>query len=57
MMKRFMDRQFSDMPVDTFSVFARESLKGYVYIEANRVAHVQNVRISYRSSLTYSCID
>ena len=45
MMKRYFDRLYSDVPLDTFSAFARESLKGYVYIEARRLAHVQQVNI------------
>lgn len=42
-MKRYFDRQYSDQPLETFSAFARESLKGYIYIEARRLAHVQQV--------------
>ncbi|KAI9255573.1 hypothetical protein BY458DRAFT_442143 [Sporodiniella umbellata] len=41
MMKRHFDRAKGSRPLDTFSVFARESLKGYIYIEAKRQAHVQ----------------
>ncbi|KAI9323900.1 hypothetical protein BX666DRAFT_2038802 [Dichotomocladium elegans] len=55
MMKRYFDRQYSDMPLETFSAFARESLKGYVYIEARRLAHVQqaiaNIPNIFQSSL------
>ncbi|KAI9021556.1 hypothetical protein CLU79DRAFT_719569 [Phycomyces nitens] len=41
LMKRYFDRLNGDDPLDTFSAFARESLKGYIYIEARRQAHVQ----------------
>ncbi|KAG0165226.1 transcription elongation factor spt5 [Apophysomyces sp. BC1034] len=55
LMKRYFDRQYSDNPLETFSAFARESLKGYVYIEAKRQAHVQqalaNVPFVYHTSL------
>ncbi|KAI8141293.1 hypothetical protein BJV82DRAFT_619991 [Fennellomyces sp. T-0311] len=55
MMKRYFDRQYSDVPLDTFSAFARESLKGYVYIEARRLAHVQqaiaNIPHVYQTTL------
>jgi transcription elongation factor SPT5 len=44
LMKRFFDRQYSDSPLEIFSVFARESLKGYIYVESRRQAHVQQVR-------------
>ncbi|KAG1460051.1 hypothetical protein G6F46_000750 [Rhizopus delemar] len=40
-MKRHFDRARGSHPLDTFSAFARESLKGYIYIEAKRQAHVQ----------------
>jgi transcription elongation factor SPT5 len=43
LMKRFFDRQYSDSPLEIYSVFARESLKGYIYVEARRQAHVQQV--------------
>lgn len=42
-MKRYFDRQFDDNPVEAISAFARESLKGYVYIEARRQAYAQQV--------------
>ncbi|KAI9305604.1 hypothetical protein BJ944DRAFT_161417 [Cunninghamella echinulata] len=55
MMKRYFDRQYSDNPLETFSVFAKDSLKGYVYIEGRRQAHVQqtiaNIPFIYQSSL------
>ncbi|KAI7872532.1 hypothetical protein BDF14DRAFT_1873164 [Spinellus fusiger] len=55
LMKRYFDRKKSDDPLDTFSAFARESLKGYIYIEARRQAHVQqallNIPYVYHSTL------
>ncbi|KAI8377967.1 uncharacterized protein BYT42DRAFT_572337 [Radiomyces spectabilis] len=55
LMKRYFDRQYSDAPLETFSAFARESLKGYIYIEARRQAHVQqalaNIPFVYHSTL------
>ncbi|ORE14174.1 transcription elongation factor Spt5 [Rhizopus microsporus] len=41
LMKRYFDRTRGAHPLDTFSAFSRESLKGYIYIEAKRQAHVQ----------------
>lgn len=40
-MKRHFDRSRGANPLETFSAFARESLKGYIYIEAKKQAHVQ----------------
>jgi transcription elongation factor SPT5 len=40
-MKRYFDRQNGASALDTFSAFARETLKGYIYVEARRQAHVQ----------------
>lgn len=41
--------------MDTFSAFARETLKGYIYVEARRQAHVQetlaNIPNVYMSTL------
>ncbi|ORX61614.1 transcription elongation factor Spt5 [Hesseltinella vesiculosa] len=55
MMKRYFDRQYSDNPLDTFSAFSKDSLKGYIYIEARRQAHVQqalaNIPYVYQSTL------
>ncbi|CAO3600218.1 unnamed protein product [Absidia cylindrospora] len=55
MMKRYFDRQYSDNPLETFSSFSKDSLKGYIYIEARRQAHVQqalaNIPFVYQSSL------
>ncbi|KAI8068046.1 hypothetical protein BC940DRAFT_256470 [Gongronella butleri] len=55
MMKRYFDRQYSDLPLETFSAFTKDSLKGYIYIEARRQAHVQaalsNIPYVYHSSL------
>ncbi|KAI8970859.1 hypothetical protein BDB01DRAFT_900886 [Pilobolus umbonatus] len=45
-MKRYIDRQHGMNPLDTFSVFARESLKGYIYIEARKQAHVQEALVN-----------
>ncbi|KAI9468509.1 MAG: hypothetical protein EXX96DRAFT_590896 [Benjaminiella poitrasii] len=41
LMKRYFDRQNGHHALETFSAFARESLKGYIYIEARKQAHVQ----------------
>ncbi|KAI9268821.1 hypothetical protein BDA99DRAFT_546151 [Phascolomyces articulosus] len=55
MMKRYFDRLYSDVPLDTFSSFARESLKGYIYIEARKLSHVQqaiaNIPHVYQTTL------
>ncbi|KAI8329002.1 hypothetical protein BC941DRAFT_463852 [Chlamydoabsidia padenii] len=55
MMKRYFDRQYNDNPLETFSAFSKDSLKGYIYIEARRQAHVQqalaNIPFVYQSSL------
>lgn len=54
-MKRCFDREHGARPLDTFSAFARETLKGYIYIEARRQAHVQetlaNIPNVYMGSL------
>ncbi|CAO3641938.1 unnamed protein product [Mucor fragilis] len=55
LMKRYFDRQNGPHPLDTFSAFARETLKGYIYVEARRQAHVQetlaNIPNVYMSTL------
>ncbi|KAI8368614.1 hypothetical protein EDC96DRAFT_607250 [Choanephora cucurbitarum] len=55
LMKKYFDRQNGPYPIDTFSAFARETLKGYIYIEARRQAHVQetlaNIPNVYMSTL------
>ena len=35
-----MERQFSGQPLQIFSIIARDGLKGYVYIEAHKPAHI-----------------
>jgi transcription elongation factor SPT5 len=56
LMKRYFDRRNGANSLDTFSAFARETLKGYIYIEASRQAHVQealnNIPNVYMSTLT-----
>ncbi|GAA5800987.1 hypothetical protein HPULCUR_006427 [Helicostylum pulchrum] len=55
LMKRCFDRQETVNSLDTFSAFARETLKGYIYVEARRQAHVQealaNIPNVYMSTL------
>lgn len=55
LMKRYFDRQGSANSLDTLSAFARETLKGYIYVEARRQAHVQealnNIPNVYMSTL------
>lgn len=55
LMKRHFDRQGSANSLDTLSAFARETLKGYIYVEARRQAHVQealnNIPNVYMSTL------
>ncbi|KAJ2958669.1 hypothetical protein NQZ79_g5826 [Umbelopsis isabellina] len=46
LMKRFFDRQYSESPLEIYSVFARESLKGYIYVESRRQAHVQQALLN-----------
>ncbi|KAK9768889.1 transcription elongation factor spt5 [Basidiobolus ranarum] len=41
MMKRCFDKELTDNPLQIISAFARDSLKGYVYVEARKQAHVQ----------------
>ncbi|KAJ1652847.1 transcription elongation factor spt5 [Dispira simplex] len=41
MMRRYFDREYSDRPLEIMSVFCRDSLKGYIYVEARKKAHVQ----------------
>ncbi|KAI9354739.1 hypothetical protein BD770DRAFT_412111 [Pilaira anomala] len=54
-MKRYFDREETANSLDTFSAFARETLKGYIYVEAGRQAHVQealaNIPNIYMSTL------
>ncbi|KAI8991679.1 hypothetical protein BDF20DRAFT_831695 [Mycotypha africana] len=46
LMKRYFDRLHGPNPLDTFSAFARETLKGYIYIEAKKQAHVQEALLN-----------
>ncbi len=41
LMRKFLDYQTRDRPIEIYSAFARESLQGYIYIEAEKQAHVQ----------------
>ncbi|ORY05248.1 transcription elongation factor Spt5 [Basidiobolus meristosporus CBS 931.73] len=41
MMRRCFDKELTDNPLQIISAFARDSLKGYVYVEARKQAHVQ----------------
>ena len=40
-MRKFIEKQTSQRPLSIFSCFARDSLKGYIYVEAMQQAHVQ----------------
>lgn len=39
-MRKSFDTELSDNPVQVLSAFARESVVGYIYIEAEKQAHV-----------------
>ncbi|KAJ1966623.1 transcription elongation factor spt5, partial [Dimargaris xerosporica] len=41
LMHRYFDTEYSDRPLDILSAFCRDSLKGYIYIEARKQAYVQ----------------
>ncbi|KAL7748461.1 transcription elongation factor spt5 [Sorochytrium milnesiophthora] len=41
LMRKYFDREYSAAPLKLHSVFCRDDLKGYVYIEADVPAHVQ----------------
>ncbi|RHZ46310.1 hypothetical protein Glove_627g17 [Diversispora epigaea] len=40
-MKQFKESQYSQHPIDILSATCRDALKGYVYVEAWKLAHVQ----------------
>lgn len=42
LMRKIIDSEFKD-PIEILSAFERDSLPGYLYIEARRQAHVQKV--------------
>jgi len=42
LMRKCFDIEFSESPLQILSAFARESLNGYIYIEAEKQAHVQH---------------
>lgn len=42
LMRKCFDTENSDNPLQILSAFARESLNGYIYIEAEKQIHVQN---------------
>lgn len=40
LLRVIMERQYSGQPLQIFSIIARDGLKGYVYIEAHKPAHI-----------------
>lgn len=46
-MKQFKESQYSQHPIDILSATCRDALKGYVYVEAWKLAHVQKVQLNY----------
>ena len=41
--RKFVEMSNTDEPLEIFSIISRESLKGYIYIEAHKRAHVEKV--------------
>ena len=39
-MRRYFERQFAEEPLQIFSVVASDHIKGYIYVEATKLAHV-----------------
>ncbi|KAG9286769.1 hypothetical protein G9A89_012319 [Geosiphon pyriformis] len=56
LMKKSCDSEYSDKPLHLLSVSCRDSLKGYIYVEAWKLAHVQaavqNINNLYASKIT-----
>jgi transcription elongation factor SPT5 len=53
LMRRYFEKEYSDQPLEIKSAFSRDTLKGYIYVEAMRQAHVQKVtlRVSLLTSI------
>ncbi|CAG8603599.1 1717_t:CDS:10, partial [Racocetra fulgida] len=45
-MKQFKESEYSQHPLEILSVTCRDALKGYVYIEAWKLAHVQKAMVN-----------
>lgn len=43
LMQKFFTRQQEGTPLSILSVVTQEHLKGYIYVEANKEAHVREV--------------
>lgn len=40
-MRKYFDLEYTNHPLQILSTFCRESLQGYFYVEADKLAHVQ----------------